>query len=220
MHNAPFLIRMICICNCSTPTLLGERLHQLPATRGLDHCFFVKDVCTPPCASTVCTATRASSTLGSPGKPSLCPSVVLTNPSTGRRLELFTDQQCVQIYSGGYLCNAQGVGTPGRGRGRGFAQPNPPSTTSTAATSGTSGASGTGVAADASGCVRYGIYGGIAFEPQAPPDALRLSQMGAKVANILLAPGERYCSLSAFRFSLLWILRLCYLKNLLYLSTD
>ena len=51
---------------------------QLDAARGLNHCYILS-------------------------RSGRAPSAVLLDPASGRRMQLYTDQPCVMVYSGGYL---------------------------------------------------------------------------------------------------------------------
>jgi aldose 1-epimerase len=63
-----------------TPTALGERLDQLPETKGYDHCYVVR---------------------GEAG--TLRPAASVVDPDSGRTLEIETTQPGVQLYSANHL---------------------------------------------------------------------------------------------------------------------
>ncbi len=69
---------------------LGQSIHELPATKGYDHCFVVR---------------------GNPG--TLRPAAMAHDPVSGRTMEVFTTQPGVQLYTGNHLqgderCAGQG----------------------------------------------------------------------------------------------------------------
>ena len=93
-------------------TRLGERLYRLPVTRGLDHCFMLHgdaptntSTSPPPAKSArICPQDAppvplvgsVASLVGSQA------SLVICAP-TGRRVEVWTDQRCLQVYSAGWF---------------------------------------------------------------------------------------------------------------------
>ena len=69
------------------PHTIGERISQLPATNGYDHCFVVN---------------------GDAGKLRACANVV--DPKSGRGMEIQTTQPGVQLYTGNFLAGNEGNG--------------------------------------------------------------------------------------------------------------
>lgn len=63
-----------------TPTPLGDRIDQLPATKGYDHCFVVR---------------------GKPG--TLRKAALVADPQSGRTLEIETTQPGIQLYTANHL---------------------------------------------------------------------------------------------------------------------
>lgn len=74
---------------------MGERIHLYGGLRGLDHCF-------------VCNCSRFEE-----------PVAIIAEDTTGRRVELYTDQAGVQVYSANWFHAGGGGGAPGRREGSG-----------------------------------------------------------------------------------------------------
>ncbi|TDW96872.1 aldose epimerase family protein [Dinghuibacter silviterrae] len=83
----------------SRPARLGERLGVFPVDRGLDHNFVLDHVAPGRSAN------------GAPGEPGLA--AALRDPASGRRLRVYTDKPCIQVYTAnwwdGSFLGAQGV---------------------------------------------------------------------------------------------------------------
>lgn len=81
---------------CSKAKRVGERIHLYNGLRGLDHCF-------------VRNATRAAER----------PAAIISEDTTGRRVELYTDQAGIQAYTANWFHAGGGGGAPGRREGSG-----------------------------------------------------------------------------------------------------
>lgn len=74
---------------------MGDRLHKYGSIRGLDHCFVLN-------------------------RPlSAKPAAVISEQITGRRVELYTNQPGVQVYTANWFHAGERGGAPGRGEGSG-----------------------------------------------------------------------------------------------------
>lgn len=99
-----------------TPTAIGARIEekhtQLEVAQGYDHNFVLRDVGT--IAGRVGGTRPLGVEQGAEGKWSRVrtPDAVAEDPSTGRRMEVYTSEPCVHMYSGNYL---QFCGPPGKG---------------------------------------------------------------------------------------------------------
>ncbi|QDV68228.1 Aldose 1-epimerase precursor [Rosistilla carotiformis] len=85
------------------PQAIGDRIDQLPETKGYDHCYVVR---------------------GTPGQ--LRSAALAVDPSSGRTMEVLTTQPCMQLYTGNHLSGQADAGGFGQHEAFCFETQHPP----------------------------------------------------------------------------------------------